>query len=252
MVLPHDALSLRDTGFLTALRTKRPKADVVILPGNLSNGAILPSGRYHFHPAAVVSRPNPSVFFFFPRGQVNKASLTATYSTVSWFPFLHVLGGSPLPQPNRLRLVTVFRLHRCAETREGLAIRYRRLGVFRIASRGEYGHRQRMAAEAWVRCEGPRRRAKLIELNAPEPLVRQVTDARAIAAEIKPAPSGFGDDEAYVYDNGVESWLMLISYHTLPAPGACPGVHDIQRGDRFGQSCTNGGASWSRWFPSQN
>ncbi|MCU0982300.1 MAG: hypothetical protein MUF25_24350 [Pirellulaceae bacterium] len=157
-----------------------------------------------------------------------------------------------MPQPNRLRLVTVFRLHRCAETREGLAIRYQRLGVVRLASRGQFGHRQRMAAEAWVRCEGPRRRARLIELNAPEPLVRHVTDARAIAAEIKPAPSGFGDDEAYVYDNGVESWLMLISYHTLPAPGACPGMHDIQPGDRFGQSCTNGGVPWSRWFPSQN
>lgn len=157
-----------------------------------------------------------------------------------------------MPQPNRLRLVTVFRLHRCAETREGLAIRYQRLGVVRLASRGQFGHRQRMAAEAWVRCEGPRRRARLIELNAPEPLVRHVTDARAIAAEIKPAPSGFGDDEAYVYDNGVESWLMLISYHTLPAPGLGPGRHVTLRGDRFGQSGTNGGVPWSRWFPSQN
>lgn len=157
-----------------------------------------------------------------------------------------------MPQPNRSRLVTVFRLHRSAETRKGLAIRYRRLGAFRIASRGKYGHREGMAAEAWVKCEGFRRREFLIELGAPKQLVRHETDTRAIAAEIKSAPSAFGDDEAYVYDNGVESWLMLISYHTLPVSKVRRRMRDIPHSDRFGQSDTNGKPSWSRWFPSQN
>ena len=157
-----------------------------------------------------------------------------------------------MPQPVRSRLVTVFHLHRSAQTREGLAIRCRRLGAFRIASRGEYGHREWMAAEAWVRCEGPRRRAKLIELNAPEPLVRDVTDARAIAAEIKPAPSGFGDGEAYVYDNGVESWLMLISYHTRPVSKVGRRMRDIPQGDHVGQPRTKETLPWSLWFPNHN
>lgn len=109
-----------------------------------------------------------------------------------------------------------------------------------------------MAAEAWVRCEGSRRRAKLIELNAPEQLVRHETDARAIAAEIQRAPAGFGDDEAYVYDNGVESWLMLISDHPLPAPAGGRHMHGVSPCDRFGQSHTHGTLPWSPWSPSNN
>jgi hypothetical protein len=157
-----------------------------------------------------------------------------------------------LPQPVRSRLVTVFHLHRSAKTRGGLAIRYRRLGTFRIASRGEYGRRERMAAEAWVKCEGFRRREFLIELGAPKQLVRHETDTRAIAAEIKSAPSAFGDDEAYVYDNGVESWLMLISYHTLPVSKVGRRMREIPRGDHVGQPRTKEALPWSLWFPNHN
>ena len=47
-------------------------------------------------------------------------------------------------------------------------------------------------------------------MDAPEPFVHHQTDVRAIAAEIGPGPSEFLED-AYVYDNGFESWLILIA-----------------------------------------
>jgi hypothetical protein len=106
--------------------------------------------------------------------------------------------------------VTVFRLRRSTKTRYGITIRYRRMGAFRAPKRGKRGHRKQMAAKAWVKCEGNERAETLAKLDAPGPYVRHQTDVRAIAAEIGPGPSEFLED-AYVYDNGFESWLILIA-----------------------------------------
>jgi hypothetical protein len=72
-----------------------------------------------------------------------------------------------------------------------------------------------------MECLGTLRRDKLIELNAPEQLIRHETDAQAIATELKRAPSGFWNDEAYIYDNGVESWLLVIADDEQADPTLC-------------------------------
>ncbi len=121
-----------------------------------------------------------------------------------------------------------------------------------MAERGEYGRREGMAAAAWVKCEGVHRRETLAELEAPEGLVRHQTDIRAIAAEIKPGPSDFLED-AYVYDNGVESWLILISddeTRLLSQLGSR--AHDVPRSGRVERSGANEAFPWSLWFPKEN
>ena len=155
-----------------------------------------------------------------------------------------------------------------------------------MAERAEYGRRERMAAAAWVKCEGVQRRETLAQLEVPEELVRHQTDIRAIAAEIKPGPSDFLED-AYVYDNGVESWLILISddntrmlsqlgsrTHDVPQRG-CEKMGLAPRGNgenlgksedakvpvpifsqprsgRVEQSGADEAFPWSLWFPTEN
>ena len=121
-----------------------------------------------------------------------------------------------------------------------------------MAERGKYGHRERMAAAAWVRCEGVHRRETLAQLEAPEELVRYQTDVRAIAAEIKPGPSDFLED-AYVYDNGVESWLILISDDETKLYSQFGGqMRDVPRSGRVERSGASEAFPWSLWFPKEN
>ncbi len=157
-----------------------------------------------------------------------------------------------MSRPGRFCRVTVFVLRRSDKTRRGITVRYRRLGSFRMAERGKYGHRERMAAAAWVRCEGVHRRETLAQLEAPEELVRYQTDVRAIAAEIKPGPSDFLED-AYVYDNGVESWLILISDDETELYSQFGSrVRDVPRGGRVERSGASEAFPWSLWFPKEN
>jgi hypothetical protein len=121
-----------------------------------------------------------------------------------------------------------------------------------MAERGEYGCRERMAAAAWVKCAGVHRRQTLAELEAPEELVRFQTDIRAITAEIKRGPSDFLED-AYVYDNGVESWLILIADEEQRLYSQFGSQRrDVPLGDRVKPSGAQEVFPWSRWFPKEN
>ena len=58
----------------------------------------------------------------------------------------------------------------------------------------------------------------LPEVETPAADAEQETDLRAISAMIKPVPTWFTDEDAYVYDNISDAWLIVVP---LEAPNPC-------------------------------
>lgn len=106
-----------------------------------------------------------------------------------------------------------------------------------------------MAALAWVRCEGMSRRKTLSKLRVPDRIQRSQTDTQAIAAEIRPGPSYFLED-AYFYDNKVDSWLILIvDDDTEMCSQIINGLSQMPLSTRVDRADRCMAFFYSRWFP---
>lgn len=108
-----------------------------------------------------------------------------------------------------------------------------------------------MAAEAWVKCVGIQRRVALIELNAPEVVVKYQTNIQAIARDITVDVAGLGDGEGYIYTNRVESWFIEIPLDELGLSRIGLGLPEGRQADRAERPSTNGPLR-SIWLPNQN
>lgn len=153
--------------------------------------------------------------------------------------------------PARLVPVTVYHIRRPAKSRTGIQIRCKKLGVVAIAARGVFGKREWMAAEAWVKCVGIERRALLIELNAPEVVVKYQTNIQAIAHDISADHAGLGDGEGYIYTNRVESWFIEIPLDEVDFSRSGLGLGEGRQLD-WAERPTMNGPLRSIWCPHQN
>lgn len=153
--------------------------------------------------------------------------------------------------PARFVPVTVYHIRRPARSRAGIRLRCKRLGVVAIATRGVFGKREWMAAEAWVKCVGIQRRSALIELNAPDVVVKYQTNIHAIAHDITVDRAGLGDGEGYIYTNMVESWFIEIPLDEVELSRIGMGLAEDRQADRAERPTTNGPLR-SVWRPRLN
>ena len=148
--------------------------------------------------------------------------------------------------------VSVFVLRRTENNQKSLSMHYQHVRSLLLDERGDRGKRELMAAIAWVTCEGMSRRKTLSKLRAPDRIQRSQTDTQAIAAEIRPGPSEFLED-AYVYDNKVESWLILIADNDTEACSQI--INSLSQSSpstRVDRTDRGIAPFYPRWFPHNN
>jgi hypothetical protein len=146
----------------------------------------------------------------------------------------------------------VFVLRRTENNQKSLSMHYQHVRSLLLDERGDRGERELMAAIAWVTCEGMSRRKTLSKLRAPDRIQRSQTDTQAIAAEIRPGPSEFLED-AYVYDNKVESWLILIADDDTEACSQI--INSLSQSSpstRVDRTDRGIAPFYPRWFPHNN
>ena len=123
-----------------------------------------------------------------------------------------------MSQPTRSVTVTVYHIRGSSRTRRGFAVRCKKVGAVSVASTGTLRERKSLAAAGWIKSVGVYRRDALIASGTPAADAEQETDLRAISAMIKPVPTWFTDEDAYVYDNISDAWLIVVP---LEAPNPC-------------------------------
>lgn len=156
-----------------------------------------------------------------------------------------------MSMPARFVPVTVYHIFRPRRSRAGIRLCCKKLGVVAIATRGAFGKREGMAAEAWVKCVGIQRRSALIELNAPDVVVKYQTNIHAIAQDTTADRAGLGDGEGYIYTNMVESWFIEIPLDEVELSRIGLGLAEDRQADRAERPTMNGPLR-SVWRPHQN